>query len=138
MPGVNIVVKYTKAAKVVMALVTEESQWYTKLAKSQEREEHDQRLIIATRHSSYVIIVNDHCQVTLTVIYPEAFIHGGEEYHVDAGSPVALTCVIGQLDDEDDDDDDDEDDDDDDDNLDIFHDCDDDEADEEEEGRIPK
>ena len=39
-----------------------------------------------------------HCQVTLTVIYPEAFIHGGEEYHVDAGSPVALTCVIGKLD----------------------------------------
>lgn len=33
-------------------------------------------------------------QVTLTVIYPEAYIHGGEEYHVDAGSPVALTCVI--------------------------------------------
>ena len=31
------------------------------------------------------------------MIYPEAFIHGGEEYHVDAGSPVALTCVIGQL-----------------------------------------
>ena len=42
--------------------------------------------------------------MTLTVIYPEAFIHGGEEYHVDAGSPVALTCVIGELDvDEDDD-----------------------------------
>ena len=36
------------------------------------------------------------CQVTLTVIYPEAFIHGGEEYHVDAGSPVALACVIGE------------------------------------------
>ena len=52
--------------------------------------------------------------MTLTVIYPEAFIHGGEEYHVDAGSPVALTCVIGQLDD-------DEDDDEDDDVLDIFH-----------------
>ena len=48
--------------------------------------------------------------MTLTVIYPEAFIHGGEEYHVDAGSPVALTCVIGELDDDEDDD-----------VLDIFH-----------------
>jgi len=33
-------------------------------------------------------------QVQLTVIYPESFIHGGEEYHVDTGSPVTLTCVI--------------------------------------------
>ena len=35
-------------------------------------------------------------RVVLTVIYPEAFIQGGEEYHVDAGSPVELTCVIGE------------------------------------------
>ena len=52
------------------------------------------------------------CQVTLTVIYPEAFIHGGEEYHVDAGSPVALACVIGDDGGEDDDDDGGDDDDD--------------------------
>ena len=23
------------------------------------------------------------------------YVQGGEEYHVDAGSPIALTCVIG-------------------------------------------
>lgn len=33
-------------------------------------------------------------RVQLNVIYPEAYIHGGEEYHVDAGSPISLTCVI--------------------------------------------
>lgn len=33
-------------------------------------------------------------RVLLTVIYPEAKIQGGNEYHVDAGSPVVLTCVI--------------------------------------------
>jgi len=33
-------------------------------------------------------------RVQLNVIYPEAYIQGGEEYHVDAGSPIALTCVI--------------------------------------------
>ena len=79
--------------------------------------------------------------MTLTVIYPEAFIHGGEEYHVDAGSPVALTCVIGQLDDDDDDEDDDDDDeeeeeeeyddDDDDDHDEEYDDDDDDDHDEE-------
>ena len=35
-------------------------------------------------------------RVLLTVIYPEAKIQGGNEYHVDAGSPVVLTCVIGR------------------------------------------
>ena len=34
-------------------------------------------------------------RVQLNVIYPEAFIQGGEEYHVDDGSPISLTCVIG-------------------------------------------
>ena len=34
-------------------------------------------------------------RVNLIVIYPEAFIKGGEEYHVDEGSPISLTCVIG-------------------------------------------
>ena len=33
--------------------------------------------------------------MNLNVIYPEAFIKGGEEYHVDEGSPISLTCVIG-------------------------------------------
>lgn len=33
-------------------------------------------------------------RVQLNVIYPEAFIQGGEEYHVDNGSPISLTCVI--------------------------------------------
>jgi len=33
-------------------------------------------------------------RVTLNVIYPEAFIKGGEEYHVDEGSSISLTCVI--------------------------------------------
>jgi len=33
-------------------------------------------------------------RVELAVVYPESFIHGGEEYHVDTGSPVSLTCVI--------------------------------------------
>ena len=36
-------------------------------------------------------------RVTLSVIYPEAFIQGGEEYHVDDGSPISLTCVIGNV-----------------------------------------
>ena len=35
-------------------------------------------------------------RVLLTVIYPEAKIQGGNEYHVDAGSPVVLTCIIGR------------------------------------------
>ena len=35
-------------------------------------------------------------RVNLNVIYPEAFIKGGEEYHVDEGSPISLTCVIGK------------------------------------------
>ena len=35
-------------------------------------------------------------RVLLTVIYPEARIQGGSEYHVDAGSPVLLTCIIGR------------------------------------------
>ena len=35
-------------------------------------------------------------RVLLTVIYPEARIQGGSEYHVDAGSPVVLTCIIGR------------------------------------------
>ena len=35
-------------------------------------------------------------RVQLNVIYPEAFIQGGEEYHVDNGSPITLTCVIGK------------------------------------------
>ena len=26
------------------------------------------------------------------------YVQGGEEYHVDAGSPIALTCVIGSED----------------------------------------
>ena len=34
-------------------------------------------------------------RVNLNVIYPEAFIKGGEEYYVDEGSPISLTCVIG-------------------------------------------
>jgi len=33
-------------------------------------------------------------RVNLNVIFPEAFIKGGEEYHVDEGSPISLTCVI--------------------------------------------
>ena len=28
------------------------------------------------------------------VVYPEAYIKGGEEYHVDEGSPISLTCVL--------------------------------------------
>ena len=35
-------------------------------------------------------------RVNLNVIFPEAFIKGGEEYHVDEGSPISLTCVIGR------------------------------------------
>ena len=35
-------------------------------------------------------------RVQLNVIFPEAFIQGGEEYHVDNGSPISLTCVIGK------------------------------------------
>ena len=34
-------------------------------------------------------------QVTLNVVTPEAFIQGGAEYHVDQGSMISLTCVIG-------------------------------------------
>ena len=34
-------------------------------------------------------------RVQLNVVYPEAFIQGGSEYHVDDGSPISLTCVIG-------------------------------------------
>jgi len=33
-------------------------------------------------------------RVTLNVVYPEAYIKGGEEYHVDEGSPISLTCVL--------------------------------------------
>ena len=33
-------------------------------------------------------------RVELSVVYPEAFIQGGEEYHVDDGSPISLTCLI--------------------------------------------
>lgn len=33
-------------------------------------------------------------RVRLNVIYPEAYIQGGQEYHVDDGSPVSLTCII--------------------------------------------
>ena len=28
------------------------------------------------------------------MVYPEAYIKGGEEYHVDEGSPISLTCVL--------------------------------------------
>jgi len=34
-------------------------------------------------------------RVHLNVVYPEAYIKGGEEYHVDEGSPISLTCVLG-------------------------------------------
>ena len=33
-------------------------------------------------------------RVHLNVVYPEAYIKGGEEYHVDEGSPISLTCVL--------------------------------------------
>ena len=36
-------------------------------------------------------------RVTLNEIFPEAFIRGGEEYHVDEGSPIALTCGIDKI-----------------------------------------
>ena len=35
-------------------------------------------------------------QVQLNVVRTEAFIQGGEEYHVDLGSTISLTCVIGE------------------------------------------
>ena len=28
------------------------------------------------------------------VIFPEAFIKGGEEFHIDEGSPISFTCVL--------------------------------------------
>ena len=33
-------------------------------------------------------------RVELNVVFPEAYIKGGEEYHVDEGSPISLTCVL--------------------------------------------
>ena len=33
-------------------------------------------------------------RVQVQVVYPEAYIKGGEEYHVDEGSPISLTCVL--------------------------------------------
>jgi len=33
-------------------------------------------------------------RVQVGVVYPEAYIKGGEEYHVDEGSPISLTCVL--------------------------------------------
>ena len=33
-------------------------------------------------------------RVELSVVFPEAYIKGGEEYHVDEGSPISLTCVL--------------------------------------------
>ena len=35
-------------------------------------------------------------EVQLHVVRTEAFIQGGEEYHVDLGSTISLTCIIGK------------------------------------------
>ena len=33
-------------------------------------------------------------KVNLSVVRPEAFILGGDEYHIDRGSQISLVCVI--------------------------------------------
>ena len=33
-------------------------------------------------------------KVHLSVVRPEAFILGGDEYHIDRGSQISLVCVI--------------------------------------------